>query len=323
MHLLKYITFLPLVACWGELGHRTIAYLAERHLTPQVWTWVNKTLIGEDISTAAIWPDELRDKAYNGTYNYSFPWHYYNVKNSFENNCTLNYVDVPSVCKTNKGCVIEAIANQTARVENLTLSSADRAEALKFVLHFVGDIHQPLHTEFTALGANLICVRWSDQKQSPYNDTCAQRGFDNLHSVWDSYIPQKIIQDIHNINVPSDKSATLLGSDKYLGAAKEWSKKLYNAKDTPFKCVLDQPEACAFSWAVESNKLVCSNVLVKGTPNETEDLSKDYYKSNKMVVEAQIKLAGLRLAAWINKMAKASGVQADSTSLHMQPELKR
>lgn len=320
MHVFKYITLIPVVACWGELGHRTVAYLAERHLGPEVRGWVNKTLIGEDISNAAIWPDELRNKEkYHGRYNYSFPWHYYNVNGSYEKGCSLSNFDVPYTCKMNEGCIIEAIANQTGRVQNRTLDNTNRAEALKFVLHFIGDIHQPLHTEFTARGGNEICVRWGDKKQNPWNDTvCASAGFDNLHSVWDAFIPQQIIQQKYNITVPSGK-----GPDKYLDAARKWSEQLYNAKDAPVECVLDQPEVCAFSWASESNKLVCRTVMPNGPPKLTEDLSQDYYQKNAIVVEAQIRLAGLRLAAWINRMARASGGLAETTTLQFQPELKR
>lgn len=61
---------------WGELGHRTVAYLAEKHLTPAASKWVNGLLKNEkdwDISDAAIWPDSVRKK---DPWKHTGPWHY-------------------------------------------------------------------------------------------------------------------------------------------------------------------------------------------------------------------------------------------------------
>lgn len=308
MYFFKYLPLLPLAACWGELGHRTVAYLAQRHLTDSVQSWLHQTLGGEDVSTAAIWPDEIKNwTKYGNKYSYASPWHFYNVPGSFAHNCTLDGVDVPNACKKS-GCAIEAIANHTQRVENRTLSPADRAEAMKFVLHFIGDIHQPLHTEAIEQGGNKICVRWGNSKQTTYPGYCADKGFDNLHSVWDDFMLQKLVQEKYSISV---QNSTI--------AAFKWSEKLYDAKDPLVICPSDDSRKCAFSWAQESNKLVCRNVLFGGTPSNGTDLSKDYYNDNKGLAEAQVKLAGLRLAAWINRMAAASKM----TALHIQPELKR
>jgi len=325
MHLLAYLSLLPLAACWGELGHRTIAYLAHHHLTPQTQTWLNQTLNGEDISTAAVWPDEIKNKTkYGSRYAYASPWHFYNVPGSFAQNCTLNATDVPAAC-SRAGCAIEAIANHTRRVQNHSLTPTDRAEAMKFVLHLIGDIHQPLHTEAIEQGGNNICVRWGRSKQTPYPGYCANLGFDNLHSVWDDLMLQKLVQEKYNISLSLTENNTIAA------AALKWSEHLYSAKDSPNICPYTDSRKCAFTWAQESNKLVCSNVLADGIPGNDTDLSKGYYEENKGVVEERVKIAGLRLAAWIDRMATASAaavleekeeVEDGSSALYVQPELR-
>ena len=315
MHLLKFLPILPLAplaACWGELGHRTVAYLAYKHLTTPAQSWISDILQGEDISTAAIWPDLIKNQT---RYNYSKAWHFYNVEGSFKAQCTLNSSDIPAACQKNNGCAIEAIANNTEVATNPTRNITDRAEALKFVLHIIGDLHQPLHTEAIAKGGNGICINWGNARRGDYPDSCLKDKLDNLHAVWDDFIPETLVQEKYNIT--PDAVSTLRHSTKFKDAAKQWAEKLYNAHDKPEVCSYATAQECAFNWAQDSNQLVCRNVLANGKPSTTEDLSKSYYDANKDVVEAQVKRAGLRLAAWINKMAVASPL------LRTQMELKR
>ena len=316
MLLLKFVALLPLVSAWGELGHRTVAYLAQKHLTTPAQSWVNDILQGEDISTAAIWPDEIKNKTkYGDRYSYSKPWHFYNVKGSFDASCTLNSSDIPAACQKNHGCAIEAIANNTEVAMNKINSNAARAEGLKFVMHIIGDLHQPLHTEALASGGNGICINWGNARRGEYDDSCKPKNLDNLHAVWDDFIPETLVQEKYNIT--PDAVSTLRHSTKFKDAAKQWAEKLYDAHDKPEVCSYATAQQCAFNWAQDSNQLVCRNVLANGKPSTTEDLSKSYYDANKDVVEAQVKRAGLRLAAWINKMAVASPL------LQTQMELKR
>ncbi len=71
--LLSLLSILQHASCWGSLGHRTVAYLAEKYLTPEGSSFLNTLLNGEDISDASLWADEIRR-----THGWTFTsgWHY-------------------------------------------------------------------------------------------------------------------------------------------------------------------------------------------------------------------------------------------------------
>ena len=169
---------------------------------------------------------------------------------------------------------------------------------MKFLLHFIGDIHQPLHAEDLARGGNDIPVTFDGHR--------TQRT--NLHSVWDSSIARKL----NGLNF--DAHAT-----EEKPAAAKWAKELADrtkAADLPSPNVatectnLADPNQCGIAWAAESNKLVCSYVLAPGLDwVKDNDLGGEYYEGAVDVVELQIARAGVRLAAWINAIAAVTKEQ--------------
>lgn len=105
------------------------------------------------------------------------------------NNSPLSYIDAndspPTSCSVNlprdcesTGCIVSAIANYTRRVNDDRLSATNRKQAMEFLIHFLGDITQPLHVEALKIGGNDIPVTWDGE------DT-------NLHSVWDTQMVEK------------------------------------------------------------------------------------------------------------------------------------
>lgn len=175
---------------------------------------------------------------------------------------------------------------QTTRIRNSTLPPTQRYEALKFLLHLLGDIHQPLHTEAEGHGGNSIPVLFNGTQT-------------NLHAAWDNAIPAKIA-----------------GGQTSAAAAAEWAQRLDEsssglpttnpaAASLGSECPgIQDPIKCALSWAADANAYICSYVLaddIAGVQNH--ELAGDYYGGAKPVVEALVRLAGLRLAAWINALA--------------------
>lgn len=155
-----------------------------------------------------------------------------------------------------------------------------------YVLHFIGDLHQPLHTEGLARGGNDIKVC--------FDHRC---GRENLHSIWDTDI-------VHKIN-------GLHHSEKYnreREAASKWADELFNSTDVRVQdqCAdIEAAEKCSLGWSVETNKLVCSYVLAPGVDwLKTNDLGAEYYLGAAPIVTAQVTLGGIRAAAWINSIAK-------------------
>ena len=159
-------TILPLTTAWGSLGHRTVAYLSSLYLTPSATRFANHLLNGQDISEAALFPDKI---AHIPSFAYTRQWHYIDAADDPPHSCGIN---MTRDCAEGSGCVVSAIANHTERVMDQDLPRFFRGQSLRFVLHFIGDIHQPLHTEKEDRGGNGIEVQFDGKRT-------------NLHSVWE------------------------------------------------------------------------------------------------------------------------------------------
>lgn len=149
---------------WGKTGHRITGQIAENHLTPKAFQAVRDLLGAESLAEASTWADEIRS---DPAWAKSEPWHYVNIPDS------VSYEDAP---KNPGGDVIAALRNMEATLRNPEASKQERIEALRFFLHFAGDLHQPLHAGHAEdLGGNRVQVRWFRNVEPT-----------NLHSVWDS-----------------------------------------------------------------------------------------------------------------------------------------
>jgi len=158
-----------------------------------------------------------------------------------------------------------------------------------FIIHFLGDIHQPLHTEHYGRGGNDLKVNFNGSKT-------------NLHAVWDTHIPMTLR------GLPVKE-----GDDPIIkAAASAWAKDLASSSITPAllqkqECVnLADAQGCALKWATESNAKLCSYVLKPGKDwLEQNDLDGVYYQGATPIVEDSVRKGGLRLAAWLNAIAAA------------------
>jgi hypothetical protein len=142
---------------WGAMGHEAIAYIAQDFVNSQTATFVQTAL--SDTSTdymanAATWADSYR---YTSAGAWSEPLHFIDANDSPPTSCS---VDFTRDCSGKGGCVVSAIANFTAQLQDSTISAAELLNAMRFVIHFVGDIHQPLHDEALDVGGNSISVTY-------------------------------------------------------------------------------------------------------------------------------------------------------------------
>jgi hypothetical protein len=155
---------------WGELGHATIAFIAQNFLTPSTATWAQGVLNDSSstyLASIASWADDFRSTAAG---KFSAPFHFIDARDSPPAQCDVEFErDCGST-----GCVVSALQNYTQRVGDGELSAVDVNQALMFIVHFVGDVTQPLHDEALESGGNGIAVTF--------------QGFsDNLHSDWVSF----------------------------------------------------------------------------------------------------------------------------------------
>src|SRR5690606_30640415 len=130
----------PAAFGWSALGHRLTGELAERHLDPVASAEVARLLAGEDdpsLSGVAYWADALRN-ADPPRFKQTSSWHYVNYP---RDRCEY---EPARDCKDGN-CVIGAIQAQQAILADRSQPEAARRDALKFLVHFVGDAHQPMH----------------------------------------------------------------------------------------------------------------------------------------------------------------------------------
>lgn len=169
--LLFAVLFLFPVSCfaWGGQGHRLVAQLAEEQLSPRALAQVKELLKDEPkpyMAGVASWADELRDTD-AALYKKTAKLHYINMG---EDGC----VYLPRTACRNGECIIPAVTQYSRILADPRAARAQRVEALKFVIHFVGDIYQPLHAgNGKDKGGNDI--------QLTYNGEGT-----NLHRLWDS-----------------------------------------------------------------------------------------------------------------------------------------
>jgi hypothetical protein len=171
-------------------------------------------------------------------------------------------------------------------------------------MHFIGDLHQPLHVEDLRRGGNEIHACFGT-KTFPCGDIKTH----NLHHVWDTNIPHKIC-GLKTTAKPEQEKA----------AAQEWASRLVAEQRAggvvaAAECAdVANPDTCSLAWAGEANRYVCSAVLKPLASNgvgwyEKTDLSKAYYTATAPVVEYLVGKAGVRLAAWLEAMvAQAQGL---------------
>lgn len=146
---------------WGPIGHRIVGQIAENHLNPKTKKAVNKILENQQLAIVSNWPDFIKS---DPTWNHGSVWHYVNIPDG---------KTYEAMEKDPKGDVIEAIARFKKVLQNPKASLVEKAQAIKFLAHLIGDIHQPLHVgKADDRGGNTTKVKWFNEET-------------NLHHVWD------------------------------------------------------------------------------------------------------------------------------------------
>lgn len=133
---------------WGNLGHETVALIAQNYVADDTKSFCEDVLGNKSdtyLADVATWADTYRREK-GGTF--SAPFHFIDAEDKPPSTCNVDY---QRDCG-DAGCVVSAIQNYTTRVSDKSLSADQRTDALKFIVHFLGDIHQPLHDEALELG---------------------------------------------------------------------------------------------------------------------------------------------------------------------------
>lgn len=268
----------PSALAWGPTGHRTVAYIAEDYLTPQAKAGIRQIFDREeDLADIATWPDDIRREQPK-----TAGWHYINIEIGKD----PKKQDEMSFCDPADNCVVSQIKDDVTTLESPTASDDQKLTALKFLVHFMGDIHQPLHcADDEDGGGNDKLVRYVKPGGRSTRGTKMK-----LHAVWDHLIEVKTEEDPRDL-------ATTLESDITNDDITKWES--------------GTPE----DWAWESYKIADEKIYPdynSPASKEAPDgkfLSPAYYPSGKnqvakmrLIVNERLERAGIRLAWTLNQI---------------------
>jgi D-aminopeptidase len=246
---------------WGREAHEIVAALAWTNLSNHAKEGI-RPLIG-DLSLASIanWADEIRPER-DETYN----WHFVDIPKdasgfSEERDCFLPSSEHKNAATDHHNCVVDRIQIFEHVLADWNAPREDRVEALKFLVHFVADVHQPFHSIGEAAGGNRI-------KVTEFGLTECGQHLCNLHGVWDSGLIQHMGMGIDEYVAHLEK----LIADEHLTAT-----------------------GTAEDWANESHRYAEAAWLGNGA-----QVDEDYYRKEIRVVDERLALAGVRLAAVLN-----------------------
>ncbi|KAK8916918.1 Endonuclease 2 [Platanthera zijinensis] len=262
---------------WGSDGHYIVCEIAQEKINDAASDAVNKLLpdyAKNNLSTLCSWADDVW---------FIFPWsselHYINVP---DNSCSYNY---SRDCKDPNGvqgrCASGAITNYTTQLlsygDSSNTSKYNLTQALLFLSHFVGDIHQPLHVSHASdEGGNLIDVRWYRKETE-------------LHQVWDSAIIDTAKIDFYDSDVAN-----------YIETLKNNISGIWSKQISTWQSCSGNEIACPDIYASESISAACEWAY-KGVTNGSV-LEDAYFDSRLPIVDLRLAQAGVRLAAILNRI---------------------
>lgn len=151
---------------YDNVGHRIVSEVAYRNMTKKARRQTDKVLGVKGIVYESSWADEIRS---DDNYKYSYQWHYQNLKDGMTDDEMKTLIANPKAEGEHLFYAIGVMIDRLKKDKN-------DAEALKFLIHFVGDLHQPMHLgRADDLGGNRVKMNWFGRST-------------NIHSVWDGQI---------------------------------------------------------------------------------------------------------------------------------------
>jgi hypothetical protein len=298
----------PAAEAWGCKGHQTVALIAEKHLTPEARQWVLKLLsenpvdpnlnrycgaaVRDAMADAATWADDVRGERKNG------PWHYIDIPRGSERGPLEQYCG-------EGGCVTKALSEQLAILKDKNADLAKRADALRYIIHFVGDLHQPLHTITNAdEGGNCVAVKYFRRSVHERNHSFSP----NLHSLWDTAILERDAEGADSPEYAETLDAQFAADiegwqkagihvDEWVWEGYDFAEKVVYGDLTPQIGI--EPHVSVHSCSDDNNigeRLLHQNITV----------GQAYQDKAAPVVEKRLAEGGVRLAMILNDAAKAT-----------------
>jgi hypothetical protein len=244
---------------WGGEGHHIVARIAADELTPKAKAAVADLLGGDATASliqASTWADEIRPGRPE-----TAPWHYVDIE------ITGTGYDAARDCR-NDDCVVAQVERDAKIVGDQGISKPVRAEALRFLIHFVGDIHQPLHcSDNNDRGGISVRVVLEGHRT-------------NLHAIWDTPVVQALGSSEDEVTAGLERGITQADRIAWSrGSAVDWSNETFGiAKDSVYR-----------------------GIQGRGGNYAPLILPSDYANGQRAIVTMQLERAGVRLAALLNR----------------------
>ena len=237
---------------FGRNGHRIVAHIAQLNLSPKAKAELLALTNGLPLARLSTWSDEIKS---DENWRHANPWHYINAEQPNQWH---------KISRNPDGDILEALPRFEKQLADKSLSKEQRWQALAFITHLVGDLHQPLHVSHKAdKGGGTIKVSWFGNDKH------------NFHQVWDTLIIE------HQQLSYQEYVGFLLIS---MSEKEVWSQGDYT------------------DWADESIKLRDTIYDYKTDKNGVPQLGYRYIFKHRDQVELRMKQAGIRLAARLNKI---------------------
>jgi hypothetical protein len=164
--IVSLLSYLPFTAgAWGVLGHRIVGEIADLHINAKTRKAVKQILGNETIAMSANWADFIKSDT---AYNYISTWHYINLPANLSKTEVFNFLNTQT-----EPNIYNKTIEMIGLLKNSKSTLAQKKMALRLLIHFVGDLHQPMHTARKEdLGGNKVLLTWFGERS-------------NLHRVWD------------------------------------------------------------------------------------------------------------------------------------------
>ena len=290
------ILLVPSVSAWDGEGHRIIAQIAGSLMTPKTSRYIREHLMEvprvskrrsmEALVDASTWADQVAD---NGELPWSSDLHFSHTP---YRDCQQFDFDRDCGFDGSGRCLVSGISNYTARAADITLPLSERADAIKFLIHFVADAHQGLHVGFARdFGGNAISL--------------AHPAEYNLHGSWDSYLLRE-----YKSSLPDDTDASWYGIASLLTREVD-NIDVKNSLRIPIAGTDAGMDFAARIVSDTAMNVTCQYAYVHGTSRGGEwiengdSLSAEYIRSRGLVMVEQFKKAGVRLAQLLDSVATA------------------
>jgi hypothetical protein len=275
------------IFAWGPIGHSLVARLAQSQLNSSTNHWINNYIpwnLFNDLSQIASWPDVILYPDSNPFNSNQWQWsrelHFINIP-------TWNCEYLPDRDCPNDRCIEGALKNYSQRLIDNNCDYIEQQQALFFLVHFLGDIHQPLHSGFKGdFGGNNV-------KGYFLNGT----NLTNLHTIWDVEIINARI-DRHfqsNVNLYYNYLKSLM---------------IINGTSNDYK-----------SWINESINYVCGQVYlddnnIKLNVSLNFTLGENYFNRNWPIIDQRLAQGGHRLAVLLNRLVE------HRSSMKLSPQIQ-